>query len=173
MALIQDNKTKLFLTSQSGTWGSKQEAIRLRHRFPVEQAIRYAQLLREKGYDVKAVTDHGEDCEPQAQTSAPINETIDYSDGFGGFVDWRIDVVKVQAGYMHRWMDSDTRQQFQIIEPTPQRVFEKLRDVQDMFSERHIAELPHVAPPQPISQEPPQAQPEPMRGLMALRFPTR
>ncbi|MGB8800706.1 MAG: hypothetical protein WCC97_08465 [Candidatus Acidiferrales bacterium] len=151
MALVQDNKTKLFLTSQSGTWGSKAEAIRLRHRFPVEQAVRYAQILREKGYDVTAVLDSGGSCEPQSQTAESVNETIDY-----GYCDWRIDVQKVQAGYMHRWVDSDTRQQFQIIESTPQRVFEKLRDVQDIFSERHIAELPHTAPPQPAVNQPEQ-----------------
>lgn len=162
MALIQNNVTKLFLTSQSGTWGSKQEAIRLRHRFPVEQAVRYAQILREKGYDVTAVLDTGGSCEPQAQTGGTVNETIDY-----GYCDWRIDVQKVQAGYMHRWVDSDTRQQFQIIESTPQRVFEKLRDVQDMFSERHIAELPRVAPPQAVADQP--AQPAYVAPAKPLR----
>jgi hypothetical protein len=169
MALVQDNKTKLYLTSQSGTWGSKQEAIRLRHRFPVEQAIRYAQLLREKGYDVTAVLDTGGSCEPQAQSSAPINETIEY-----GGVDWRIDVQKVQAGYMHRWVDSDTSQEFKIIESTPQRVFEKLRDVQDMFSERHIAELPRVAPPQAVADQPAQpaytAPAKPLRPAEAAAY---
>jgi hypothetical protein len=161
MALVQDNKTKLFLTSQSGTWGSKQEAIRLRHRFPVEQAVRYAQLLREKGFDVTAVLDSGGSCEP-TQEAAPVTETIDY-----GYCDWRIDVQKVQAGYMHRWIDSDTREQFTIIESTPQKVFERLRDVQDIFSERHIAELPRVAPPQ-TAVEPP-AQPAYVAPAKPLR----
>ena len=92
MALVQDNKTKLFLTCQSGTWGSKQEAIRLRHRFPVEQAIRYAQLLREKGYDVKAVTDNGGSCEPAARSRARQSKR-----SITATVDWRIDVEKVQA----------------------------------------------------------------------------
>jgi hypothetical protein len=168
MALVQDNKTKLYLTSQSGTWGSRQEAIRLRHRFPVEQAVRYAQLLREKGYDVTAVLDTGGSCEPQ-QEAAPVNLTIDYRSQIGEPIDWRIDVVKVQAGYMHRWVDSDTREQFQIIAATPQLVFERLRDVQDIYSERHIAELPRVEPPQPVTQAP-QAQsagvntPKPLRA---------
>jgi hypothetical protein len=163
MALVQDNKTKLYLTSQSGTWGSKQEAIRLRHRFPVEQAGRYAQILREKGYDVKAVTDNGQDCEPQEQTAAPINEAIDY-----GNVDWRIpDIRKVSRGYLHEWDDSETGQHLQIIEATPQRIFERLRDVDDDFSNRHIAELPHVAPPQAIADQP--AQPAYVAPARPLR----
>jgi hypothetical protein len=166
MALVQDNKTKLFLTSQSGTWGSKQEAIRLRHRFPVEQAVRYAQILREKGYDVTAVLDTGGSCEQTLATVA-VNETIDYRGQHGEPIEWRIDVQKVQAGYMHRWVDSDTRQQFQIIAATPQLVFERLRDVQDIFSERHISELHRVMPAQPVEQQAPPAQAQSIPGLRA------
>ena len=38
---------------------------------------------------MKAVTDHGEDCEPQVQQFTPINEVINYGD-----VEWRIPDIK-------------------------------------------------------------------------------
>lgn len=158
MALIQDNKTKLYLQNQSGDFGASKK-----NRFPVEQAVRYAQILREKGFDVTAVLDTGGSCE-QTQTVTAVNETINYVDQFGRPIDWRIAVTQVQAGYMHRWVDSDTKETFQIIQATPQLVFERLRDVEDMFSERHIAELPRVTPVQ-LSQEVPQAQAQNTPGL--------
>ena len=77
MALIQDNKTKLFLSKPKR---------RLR-RFQKEPLPRGAgrplrPILREKGFDVTAVLDTGGSCEPtQADTS--VNETINYVDQFG------------------------------------------------------------------------------------------
>ena len=159
MALIQNNKTKLYLLNQSGDFGASKK-----NRFPVDQAVRYAQILREKGFDVTAVLDTGGSCEPTQAVTA-VNETINYVDQFGRPIDWRIAVTKVQAGYMHRWVDSDTKETFQIIQATPQLVFERLRDVGDMFSERHIAELPRVTPVQTVSQEVPQAQAQNTPGL--------
>jgi hypothetical protein len=160
MALIQRNSDKLYLINSNMEFGNKKQAFAQRYRFPVDQAVNYAQKLRAKGHDVKAVTDHGQDCEPQQQNFTPVNQEIDY-----GYCGWRIDVQRVPSGYIHRWVDSDTRQPLQIIESTPQRVFEKLRDMQDTFSERHIAELPRVAPPV-VQGLPPQETPrEPLRGL--------
>ena len=160
MALIKRNTDGLYLTSDNLDFGSKQVAFRLK-RLNVESACRYAQLLRSQGHDVKAVTDHGEDCEPRVQQFTPINEVINYGD-----VEWRIpDIKKVSRGYLSEWDDSETGQHIQLFAATPQLLFEKLRDVQDLFSERRIAQLPRVARPQPVSQEPPQAQTEAMRGL--------
>ena len=68
MALIKNNKTGLYLIAAnagSGDWGNKQQAIKNRYRFSVEVACAYSQKLRAAGHDVKAVTDNGQDAEPQ------------------------------------------------------------------------------------------------------------